>query len=92
MVMAVDGGQDLLGVLGPMERLTALVPPLAEAGMAATSSWTLAKSTRPSAWRWMMAKKTSTQVQPGSVGRGEVQLDAGMGAQPGLDLGVLWVA
>jgi hypothetical protein len=55
------------------------------------SSWTLAKSTRPSAWRWMMAKKTSTQIQPGSVGRGEVQPDAGMGAQPGLDLGVLWV-
>jgi hypothetical protein len=29
--------------------------------MAATSSWTLAKSPRRRAWRWMIAKNTSTR-------------------------------
>jgi hypothetical protein len=56
-----EGGQDLLGVLGPTERLTALVPPVAEATDGRDQLLTLAKSPRRSAWRWMMAKNTSTR-------------------------------
>src|SRR5829696_10343668 len=41
------------------------------------------------AWRSMMPKPDLDQVQPGSRGRGEVDMDPGVRRQPGLYLGML---
>jgi hypothetical protein len=51
--------------------------------MAATRSATVGTLPRRSACRVMIEKKGLDQVQPGSRGRGEVQLDPGMALQPG---------
>jgi hypothetical protein len=59
--LTLELGEDLVGVLGPGKRLAALVHPWQNRPIAATSSSTLAKSPRRSAWRWMMAKNTSTR-------------------------------
>ena len=88
-VFTLELGEDLVGVLGPGERLAALVPAVAEptdrghqlldAGEVATAQGLALDD----------GEEHLDQVQPGAIGGREVQLDPGMAGQPGLDLGVL---
>jgi len=82
-------GEALVGVLGPGQRLAALVRAIAEptdrrdqlpnAGQVATTQ------------RRALADRKDhlDQVQPPAIGRGEVRVDPRVAGQPGLDLGVL---
>jgi hypothetical protein len=54
-------GQDLAGVLGPGEQLATLVPAMAELADRRDQLLETANVPRCSAWRWMIAKNTSTR-------------------------------
>jgi hypothetical protein len=81
----VELGEDLIGVLGPAKRLTVLIPAVAEP----TDHRNQLLNTGEVAAAQRLAiddgKEHLDQVQLGSIGRGELQLHAGMLGRPDLD-------
>ncbi len=92
MVIEVEGGQELLGVLGPTERPAAVVPPVAEA--TDRRHQLLDAGEIAAAQRLVLedGKEHLDQIQPGGIGRGEVQSDTGGLPSQACTLACLWVA
>jgi len=59
--LTLELGEDLVGILVQRNGWQRWFHPSQNRPIAATNSSTLAKSPRRSAWRWMMAKNTSTR-------------------------------
>src|SRR4029450_9691581 len=78
----LERGQELLGVLGPAERLTALVPPVAEATDDRDQLLPAGGVAAAQRLAFDDGEEHLDQVQPGGIRRGEVQPDPRMGGQP----------
>src|SRR5215217_2713330 len=78
----LERGQELLGVLGPAERLTASVPPVAEATDGRDQLLHAGEVAAAQRLAFDDGEAHLDQVQPRGVGRGEMQPDPRMLGQP----------
>jgi hypothetical protein len=83
--LTVELAQDLVGVLGPAKRLATLVPTFAEPGDGGDQLLDAGEVAAAERLAFDDCEEYLDQVEPRGIGRGEVQLDAGMGLKPGLD-------
>src|SRR4029450_5008865 len=78
--------EELVGGLGPDERLGILVPRLDPSPKVGLQLGDAAVGRAPQLAVGQAGEPALHQVQPGAVGRGQVEVEAGMAQQPSLDL------
>jgi hypothetical protein len=88
----VGFGEDLLGGLGPDERVGAVVPAVDEGADLGVEVFDGLEHASADGLAFDDAEPDLDQVHPGGVGRGEVHDEPGLLGQPGLTLACLWAA